>query len=64
VCTPSSLWHKSAENLMLEGTTLLPLHYVAEIKKIGINTIRMKLKAEQCVEAAFKILIFLIRPTL
>jgi hypothetical protein len=34
---PSSLLHKSAGNLMLEGTTLLSLHYVAENNKMGAN---------------------------
>lgn len=49
---PSSPWHNNAENLMLEETTLLPSHYDAEIKEIGINIMRikLKLKAEQCVE--------------
>lgn len=61
---PSSLRHKSAENLMLEETTLLPSHYVAEIKEIGINMMRIKLKTEYCVEAKFKILISPISPTL
>jgi hypothetical protein len=49
---------------MLEETTLLPSHYVAEIKEIGINMMRIKLKTEYCVEAKFKILISPISPTL